>query len=252
MKLLCDLTMNYTVRFILFLGMFTVITGDGLFVSSKLSFSEQDHTWDVLLPLAKCIVQYGAYDHLLSGQFCPKIPIGEEICEKLFHECISIEEIVQFVYDVMIQSLPVDGEDFNDFKKKVYDKRSIRSAFSAISALGAKITLHIGRKRFVLAIISKAANHPLGYAGDLAQFALEIFGYEEYAKLVGIFGNLAGGTIAGMGVGGPLGGVVGGATGLCIWGLGEYGGEYLEYLAYLPKIQNRIEFGAQWLGVHSK
>ncbi len=94
--------------------------------------------------------------------------------------------------------------------------------------------------------ISKAATHPLCFAGDFAQLTLELLGYEKAAKIAGASGNVVGGGLAGFGVGGPLGAVVGTATGLSVWGIGEY-----VELDYLEPITSGVEYfstASTWVG----
>ncbi len=119
------------------------------------------------------------------------------------------------------------------WEKFIYKEETVRKI---IAALAQKISIYIGQKT-IFYVISNAAIHPLGFAGDFAQFSLEILGYDEEAKLAGIVGNFAGGVISGMSAGGPLGAVAGGATGLAIWGFGEYGVE----TNYLVGVKNAID-----------
>ena len=66
----------------------------------------------------------------------------------------------------------------------------------------------------------KSAANPLSLGADLTQAGLEVAGYKEAGKVVGVTGNIAAGALAGS-VFGPPGAVLGALGGFAIWGAGE-------------------------------
>ena len=88
---------------------------------------------------------------------------------------------------------------------------------------GMKAALKTGAKAGL-----KGAIHPIGMVADGAQAGLELLGYEEAGKKVGVLGNAAGGAVAGFAVAGPVGAGIGAATGTAVWFVGEVAGKLFQ------------------------
>lgn len=74
--------------------------------------------------------------------------------------------------------------------------------------------------------VAKLGN-PVSFGADVAQAVLEVAGYEEAGKTVGLWGNVIGGGMAGA-VGGPPGVALGALGGFAIWAGGEVVGGLID------------------------
>ena len=102
-------------------------------------------------------------------------------------------------------------------------KTFVKMGTKTAAKTGAKSFIKMGAKSLV-----KVAN-PIGIVSDLAQEGLEVVGYEEAGKKVGIAGNIATGAMIGGGLGGPPGVVVGALAGFGMWGVGEVVGRLVDW-----------------------
>ena len=151
---------------------------------------------------------------------------------------LLIKSIRLFIFDCTKELNPIIREFIrsaweNYLEEKIsncYDDNECRPYLKKFSfKLVSRIIIHIvvqpvklGLKTTMISL--KGVNNPVAIVADLAQFALEYYGYEEAGKVVGAGGNIASGAMAGFALGGPIGAAVGGVGGLCLWGVGEAAG----------------------------
>ena len=215
-----------TVKVVLLVVALTGFAGSISFVNGNFCNKEPSNGVPIAVVLPFCEYALKQVYQSVNDKICQVIPgYSGEGCQKLFDKMNKfgiidyiVEEAVSFVVKTVRQSLTDnDGPtyDYEEFFTKVKSKQKVRSIIAKV------IGKFIGSKG-MFTVISKAATHPLGFAGDVGQFFLEVNGYKKEAKIVGAFGNVVGGGLAGFGVLGPLGAVAGAVTGLSVWGIGEY------------------------------
>ena len=210
-------------RWVLTIAVLVCITGDKLLVSGN--FPECDSfaskVDDVLdwLPVLEAAFRYGLpeahqtmtdyTDHLLNK--CHENPMCE-IPQKVLH----------------FFSKPLNK--YRSHLKKCKAREVIKSiAVKLVS----KYDLHFILKALVSRLGDIVSANPLSLPADVMQFILEITGYEDKGKFVGVTLNTLGGVYGGFTVGGPPGDVVGGAASLAIWGTQEY--SMVNYLGYVER-----------------
>ena len=225
-----------TVKVVLLVVALTGFAGNISFVNGSFCNKEPSNRVAIAVVLPICEYALKQAYQSVNDEICQVIPgySGEE-CQKLFDMMNKfgiidyiVEEAVSYAIETVRQSLTDNDGQTYDYDGQTYDYEELLTKFknkqkvrSIIAKVIGKCIAYLGSKG-IFTVISKAAAHPLGVAGDFAQLYLEVIGYEKEAKIVGAFGNAVGGGLAGFGVGGPLGAVAGAVTGLSVWGIGEY------------------------------
>ncbi len=157
--------------------------------------------------------------------FLPLVDLAYNHVEPIAHQTIA--EYLDYLHNECRKNPKCKAtSDISQYLYQLYKKYGElvikHSAKQAIKLI--KVPKMIARfgPKVVLNILRKTASHPLGYAADLSQFVLELFGYDMAGKFVGAGGYILGGALAGFAIGGPSGAVLGGVLGFSIWGIGEY------------------------------
>ena len=105
----------------------------------------------------------------------------------------------------------------------------------SMSRLSTKTVLRIAAKDYLKAsslaettagttageTIAKVSLNPVGITADFIQEGLEMAGFKNEGKLVGIVGNIGSGLVTGFMSGGPIGAALGAVTGAALWSAGE-------------------------------
>lgn len=143
---------------------------------------------------------------------------------------------------------PRKDETVLDYLQELYDrlmndeKLNTKWILRSVIPKLIKLIKKVGPEKLVSfhTTLLKSSSHPLGYVADIAQFTLELAGYETAGALVGCAGHILTGVLVGCQAG-SVGCVVGGAIGFGFWYLGQMADhETVEYLEFFIMIVDQI------------